>query len=259
MDFIANEKKYVEKLLNTKTLTPRKVKKDLRLIAQYYLAKGMSTKETLDSLILFINEVNKNNSGEKWRDVLIGMINDIVKKDDHKLRDIENIVITKGEWEKIKQIDKEHLKRYAFGLLVYSKIINHDKESKWVDINNTSGFAKDVKVNANPENREKYFHALKNRGLITIAKKSGSTAIKIDFEEKNGEPHIIIPESNVSNFISYYEATKNKNAIVCSLCGDVEIREGIGRKPKYCSKCTKERNRLRKQKQRRKEGQQELS
>ncbi len=259
MDFIANEKKYVEKLLNTKTLTPRKVKSDLRLIVQYYLSKGVSTNDTLEIVVHFINEVNKNKSGEKWRDTISGMINDIVKKDDYKLRDIENIVITKNEWDIIKQLDKEHLKKYAFGLLVYSKIINYEKESKWVDINNTSGFAKDVKVNANSENREKYFNMLKNLGLITIAKKSGSTAIRVDLEEKNGEPYIIIPETNIDKFISYYEETKNKLTIRCSLCGNIDTWKGKGRKPNYCSDCTKERNRLRKQKQRRKGGQQELS
>ena len=251
MEFVANEVKFVKNILEKKQLTPRKATKELRLVVQYNLTLGYSLEESVDFVIEFINQVNGDNSGERWRKTLNGMAKDLLKTNDLKMRMVEEIVITKNEWSIIENLEKDHIRRYAFGLLVYSKVLNHDKNSQWVTIDNTSAFLKDVGVSANAEPREKYFNVLKKEGMITNAKKAGSLAIRVDFEEKEGEPFIIIPEEQIKHFITYYDEQYGCTVANCQLCnGRYTIPKTKGRKPIYCKDCTKERNRLRKQKER---------
>lgn len=251
MEVIANEVRYVENLLKNKKLTARKANKEIRLVVQYYLSNFFSIEDTTENTIEFINQVNNDNSGEKWRKTIAGMIKDLIKKNDLKLREINSVSITEKEWSVIEKLEKDYMKRYAFGLLVYSKVLNHEKESKWVVIENTSTFLKDVGVSANSENREKYFNALKKEGLITIAKKTASQAICVDFEEKDGIPMITIPEEQINNFITYFEEQNGYSVLVCPVCNNrFTLNNKKGRKQSYCKKCVKERNKLRKQKER---------
>ena len=55
---------------------------------QYYLSKGFSQEEVLELVIQFINETNNDNSGFKWQKTVNGMIKDIVKKDDLRMREV---------------------------------------------------------------------------------------------------------------------------------------------------------------------------
>lgn len=251
MEFVANEVKFVQSILEKKQLTPRKATKELRLVVQYHLALGHSLEDAVDLTVDLVNQVNGDNSGERWRKTLSGMAKDLLKKNDLKMRVVEEITITKNEWIAIEKLEKDHIRRYAFGLLVYSKVLNNDKNSQWVAIDNTSAFLKDVGVSANAETREKYFNVLKKEGMITNAKKAGSLAIRVDFEEKEGESFMVIPEEQIKHFITYYEEQYGSTVANCQLCnGRYSLSKTKGRKPVYCKDCTKERNRLRKQKER---------
>ena len=54
MNFVVNEVRYVEDLLEKKQLTPRKVTKELRMIAKYYLSQH--DKQTLNRNVSRIYE-----------------------------------------------------------------------------------------------------------------------------------------------------------------------------------------------------------
>ena len=250
MEFVVNEVKHVENLLKNKKVTPRKVMKELRLIVQYYLSKGCTKEETVELTVQFMNDVNGNSSGEKWRKRIESTTNDIISKQDYELRDIEEILITNSELEVIRSLKDDKLRRYAFGLLIRCKIINHRKHGQWVVLDNTSAFLKEIRVTAGGEKREKLFHELQILGLIEITRMTGGSSIKLHYVNYSEEPIVTIPLKDINEYITYYEElVSNATVYHCLNCG---IRcswiPKKGRRPNYCCSCDKERTKKRVQK-----------
>ena len=252
MEFVVNEVKHVENLLKNKKVTPRKVMKELRLIVQYYLSKGCTKEETVELTVQFMNDVNGNSSGEKWRKRIESTTNDIISKQDYELRDIEEIHITNSELEAIKSLNNDKLRRYAFGLLIRCKIINYKKHGQWVILDNTSVFLKEINVTAGGEKREKLFHELQTLGFIEITRMTGGSSIKLHYVNYLEEPVVTIPLKDINEYITYYEElVSNATIYHCLNCG---VRcswiPKKGRRPNYCRSCDKERTKKRVQKSR---------
>ena len=251
VEFVVNEVKHVENLLRDKKVTPRKVMKELRLIVQYYLSKGCSKEETVELVVQFMSDVNGNDSGEKWRRRIESTVKDIISKQDYKLRDIEEIHITNSELETIKSLDDDKLRRYAFGLLVYCKVINYKKDSLWVELDKTTVFCRDIKVKLpNMEAREKMFKALQDSGLTVTSRKAGSLSLQVLFINKKEEnivhsistiPNTPNPEETfINNCMIFYDNYFNgKRYYVCQCCGKYDYVQKRS-KPKYCPKCAEE-------------------
>ena len=238
MNFVANEVRYVENLLEKKQLTPRKVTKELRMIAKYYLSQH-DKQTSIEMLVEFMNQVSEN--GNRWRKTIESIVNDLIGKQDFELRDIEEIHITESELNTIKTLDSELEQRYAFGLIVYCKIWNYKKKGKFVRIESTTHFAKDCDVNAKREDREKLFHRLKTKGLVNIPRKTGSDSVEVLFVDHEGEPSLIIPIKNVEKFIYYYYDSVNKHKVKeCAVCRDLILVKGKA-STKYCDKCKREK------------------
>ena len=241
MEFVVNEVKHVENLLKDKKVTPRKVMKELRLIVQYYLSKGYTKEETVELTVQFMNDVNGNSSGEKWRKRIESTANDIISKQDYELRDIEEIHITNSELEVIKTLSSELEQKYAFGLLVYCKIWNYKKQGKFVRIESTTNFAKNVEVNAKAKDRELLFNRLQEKGLINVPRKTGSDSIEVLYVNYTDEVGITIPLEDIDKFIYYYYQWSNKGKIKrCEVCGELILT--TSNRSKYCKPCAKATN-----------------
>lgn len=238
MNFVANEVRYVENLLEKKQLTPRKVTKELRMIAKYYLSRH-DKQTSIELLVDFINQVSDN--GNRWRKTIESIVNDLIGKQDFELRDIEEIHITESELNSIKALDSDLEQRYAFGLIVYCKIWNYKKKGRFVRIDSTTHFAKDCDVNAKREDREKLFHRLKTKGLVNIPRKTGSDSVEVLFVDHEGEPSLTIPIKNIEKFIYYYYDWNGESKTKeCAVCGELILVKGKA-STKYCDKCKREK------------------
>lgn len=245
MNFIVNEKKYVEDILQSGQPNQRNTSRDLRLIAKYLLNDGMSYEDVIMFLIKFMDSYNA--SGDRWRKTITGIVKDIVKQQNFYLRDIQEIRITQYELDTIREIEwsedvrlNDRLRRYAFGLLVYTKVLRTKQKDGWVEVSNTSVFCQDIGVKKqSAELREGTFNKLKQLELVEIPRLTGKLGINllfIDWEEH--EDDIIIPLKNIENFKQYYEWFILKDSFQCKMCLDIHPKEGT-RTPKYCSKCRK--------------------
>lgn len=245
MNFIINEKIHAEKLMETGDISQRKTSRDLKYIAKYLLGNGFSEDYTISYLIDFMN--NYNNSGSRWKNTIVGIVKDIRKQNNYFLRDVNEIRITQNEINTIKNINwsdtrlNDRMKRYAFGLIVYAKILRQKQKDGWVRIDNTSVFCDDIGVKKqNVEIREKTFNKLQELGLLETPRKTGSDSIKVlfvDWEEHDDD--IIIPLDKIEEFKEYYEVCITKTKFICEDCGNIfNIKE---RKPKCCEGCMKER------------------
>ena len=248
MDIIANEVRYVERLLKNKQLTPRKATKEIRLVVQYYLSKGFSQEEVLELVIQFINETNNDNSGFKWQKTVNGMIKDIVKKDDLRMREVDIIEFTKKEVEMIGSLEKEVQRKYAWGLLVLCKVVNSGKKNKWLAVEHTNKFCKKIGVRLSTmKSRELIFHELKNAQLLKISKQTGSTSMEILYIEDEGEVvascstynHLTSEENYFENAMKLYEMIFNGAKVYkCKVCESYVLAKT--RTKKYCEICADE-------------------
>lgn len=249
MNFIVNEKMHAEKLIETGEPSQRNTSRDLKYIAKYLLGGGFSEDYTISFLIDYMDKYN--NSGKRWKNTIVGIVKDIRKQNNYYLRDIQEIRITQKEIEVIKGINWEEdkrlndrLKRYAFGLVVYAKILKVKNKGSWVEINSTGVFCSDVGVEKQKEKlREQTFHKLKELGLVEIGSKTASMSINIlfiDWEEN--ESDVIIPIDDIEEFIKYYDVhVLGSKFIECAECGKVVIVAGKAPR-KYCEKCSGKRD-----------------
>lgn len=234
--------------METNDISQRKTSRDLKYIAKYLLGNGFSEDYTISYLIDFMN--NYNNSGSRWKNTIIGIVKDIRKQNNYYLRDINEIRITQNEIITIKNIswngqDKDRLKRYAFGLIVYAKILRQKHKDGWVKMDNTSVFCKDIGIRpGTTKEREITFNKLQELGLLETPRKTGSDSIKvlfIDWEEHDDD--IIIPLNMIEEFKEYYDIYIDGTKFICQECGI--IFETSKRNPKYCDECMRERERKR--------------
>lgn len=253
MNFIINEKVHVEKLMETGDISQRKTSRDLKYIAKYLLGNGFSEDYTISYLIDFMNKYN--NSGSRWKNTIIGIVKDIRKQNNYFLRDVNEIRITQNEINTIKNInwdgqDKDRLMRYAFGLIVYAKILRQKQKDGWVKMDNTSVFCKDIGIRpGTTKEREITFNKLQELGLLETPRKTGSDSIKVLFVDWEGhEDDIIIPLDKIEEFKDYYEVYITEIKFICEDCGLIFNRNDV--RQKFCIECIKERRRKRERERR---------
>ena len=245
MNFIVNEKMHAEKLIETGEPSQRNTSRDLKYIAKYLLGGGFSEDYTISFLIDYMNKYN--GSGSRWKNTIVGIVKDIRKQNNYYLRDIQEIRITQKEIEVIKGINWEEdkrlndrLKRYAFGLVVYLKILKVKNKGSWVDISNTGVFCGDIGVEKQKEKlREETFNKLKTLGLIEISSMTANASINVffvDWEEHDND--IVIPLKDIEDFKKYYSYTVAGKMFRCGECGELFPIEGKGA-PKFCEECKK--------------------
>ena len=251
MNFIVNEKMYVEKILESGEPSQRNTSRDLKLIAKYLLNNSIGQEEVINYIVQYMD--NYNASGGRWKKTITGIVKDIVKQNNYYLRDIQEVRITQKEIEIIKKIhweeDKrlnDRLRRYAFGLIVYAKILKTKKKDGWVRIDSTSVFCNDIGVNKQSEKlREQTFHKLKALGLVEIGIKTASPSINvlfIDWEENDSD--VVIPLKHIENFQMYYSYVIVKEMFKCCQCGEIFSIEGK-KTPTFCKECAKKRKQQR--------------
>lgn len=253
MNFIINERIHAEKLIETGEPSQRSTSRDLKYIAKYLLSGGFSEDYTISFLIDYMDKFN--NSGKRWKNTIVGIVKDIRKQNNYYLRDIQEVRITQKEIEAIRNINWEEdrrlndrLKRYAFGLVVYTKILGVKNKKTWVEISNTTVFCSDIGVEKQKEElREQTFHKLRKLELVEIGTKTASMSINVLFMDWNeNDDDIIIPLDELDEFIKYYdiyiEGCKSKK---CQDCGKLIIIKS--NRTLRCMDCAKlKKNKLQK-------------
>lgn len=238
MSIVLNEHYYAEQAIQTRSLG-KKPSETLSRVARYYIDScDSANKKTIRSkLDLFLLQCDSTASIPKWSKML-DFATDWAFK--HEAIQIDSIVITKPEMDKIDSLDGKQIRRLAFVLLCLSKYWNivNSQNDNWVNSkdNEIMAFAN---INTSIRRQCAMYATLRDTGLIQFSKKVDNTNVRVCFAE-DGEVAMTI--TDLRNLGYQYLKYHGEPYFECTNCGiTVKIDEPTrGRKQKYCKECAVE-------------------
>ena len=240
---ILNEKEILNKALNKEEITDNiKTFSILRILAKYYFSKNYDKKEIINLLNDYMKLTEEDYSEDKLLGRIKGLVTSVGKYNNFNLVDIEQVIITENEWNKIIELDNKQLEKLAFILLVYQKIneIKNPDSDGWINQNITDIF-RESSLRAYGEDQKLMLHTLYKKGYIKLKLICDSNGIKLTYNNSNSDSKIII--NNFVNVISYYyEYRNNEKWKECSECGKRFKIKSNTKIPKYCIKCARKVN-----------------
>jgi len=214
------------------------------LIKKYYLDgldKDSIYKTIMDDLnIYFGNDfiyTNWDANLKKW--IKRFYRNLYVYKAEVKLIDIESILITKKELEKISSLNNLILEKLAFILLVYAKVTNtqFQKTDGWVN-KSSQVICKEAHVDLRGNDQRKIFYELNKLKFISNSTNNEKTSIKVEFVDCAEDSEIAFEINDFDEVIYLYLIFKGQQWIRCEKCNKWIVPKN--NKTKYCVKCAKE-------------------
>lgn len=238
MSIVLNEHYYAEQAIQTRSLG-KKPSETLSRVARYYIDScDSANKKTIRSkLDLFLLQCDSTVSIPKWSKML-DFATDWAFK--HEAIQIDSIIITKPEMDKIDSLDGKQIRRLAFVLLCLSKYWNivNSQNDNWVNSkdNEIMAFAN---INTSIRRQCAMYATLRDTGLIQFSKKVDNTNVRVCFAE-DGDVAMTI--TDLRNLGYQYLKYHGEPYFECTNCGiTVKIDEPTkGRKQKYCKECAVE-------------------
>lgn len=241
MSIVLNEHYYAEQAIQTRSLG-KKPSETLSRVARYYIDScDSANKKTIRSkLDLFLLQCDSTASIPKWSKML-DFATDWAFK--HEAIQIDSIVITKPEMDKIDSLDGKQIRRLAFVLLCLSKYWNivNSQNDNWVNSkdNEIMAFAN---INTSIRRQCAMYATLRDTGLIQFSKKVDNTNVRVCFAE-DGEVAMTI--TDLRNLGYQYLKYHGEPYFECSNCGiTTKITNPENKnsswKQKYCRDCAVE-------------------
>lgn len=218
MDIVLNEKKYAEKLIETKQFNEENFFIELNILIRYlYHCKEIRRAE----IIKFLKELFSQTDIKCTDDNLYDYVDKgILKAKKRKPIEIEYIPISKIELEAIHAVQNNPKERLLFTLLVLAKYNNlksgREHNNDWVNFDEKTIF-KLARVACTLKERDKMIYELKECGFISNSKKITSLNLKVNFIDES-ETALKITDMRELGF-QYLETLPNNLVRRCSSCG----------------------------------------
>lgn len=232
-NFVMNERKYAEDILNGSEFVDAPAFA-AKVMAKYFKSKGYKKSQITTEIKQFLVEHTKYTAPaiKKITDKAIAI------SDKYPLYEIDKIVVTKPEIEKIKSVHSTAVKDYrlhqfAFSLLCFSKYFAlRGMEKGWINAKWSDIFTAAHLPGLNTERKIVLVKELIRSGLIRVPLKSDDECVQVLFTE-DGDPEVIVDDINEVGFI--FEEYEGKRFIKCQRCGcRVPVTNG---RAKLCKPC----------------------
>lgn len=251
---VINERKAAEEILESGEVNkfPRKT---IEILSKYYIAEGYTPKETESAIdeflkmnmtiynpVLWYKDIAKIVQSNKTK------IKNRIELNKNALVEIEKVMITQDELDKIKNLKSERLERIAFSFLVYAKIGNqkNNKNTYWVN-EELKEIMKDAGITDGSVEVNRMMNSLIQLGYIEVPFKAASTSNRVTYGNEDSKTVITIKDFN--QFIYEYLRYKGENVGECSSCGRKMIKKGNRQKRcKVCQKSYRNKNNTKKTK-----------
>lgn len=248
MEIVFNERNQVEEILKNKIKTPSlRVTWLIVLLAKYYYENYKEDK-TIKNYYSKIKETLSEIKMENWEYKeyeYIDRIKNICKRMkngdiENKLKEINEISITKDEMTIIQKGNNEKEQKVLFTMFVLAKSLL--KPSGWINYPRKDIF---IKADVRMTNKEKsmLIHSLYKNGLIELNPVVDKDGYKVNLsdDQNNNIEFTITKFDHIGN--QYLQKYK-QGWKMCENCGRmIKIKSNEGRPQKYCKKCGEEINR----------------
>jgi hypothetical protein len=244
LENIMNEKKYAELMIsNHKLQSINNSYNDIRILSKYYIVNGMKKKDVKKNVTNILNNSIKKFDYDEWNDKIESIINRIIrdkkkteKKDkEYALYEIDQIVMTKSELNKINSLNERILETLAFVILVTGKINQVKFKTEKIGVNCDKKLFSEAGLKFTLKNR-KLIHSLISKGLININEHHLSSYVELLFADNESETGITIEDFEEIPLI--YAKWKGENIKSCE-CG--RLFEPNSNRHKMCPECKKKR------------------
>lgn len=259
MNYVMNEKKFAEELLNGDGYGNNS-SYTTTVMAKYFKSKGQSNKEIRASLNKLIDErlPHKSPYGARiWEDIKKKWVDRALSiAGRYPLYEFDKITITKPEMEFVNAVHSDKFKDYrirrlAFTLLCFAKFeAARGKKDGWVNSDTKDIFAAADLKGMTSLKQNLLIHELHKAGYIDIGlaiKTPGNAGLRITYI-KDGEPELVV--DNLNEVGKIFRQYNGERIIRCGRCGKLVC--ATGRRMKYCTNCAaiinKEKSRDRKKK-----------
>lgn len=219
MNFILNEKEYVENALTTGDYADD-IYKTLVLLAQYYYQYCGFRKVKITNLLLdFLvkNYAPYAHNKRQWA----ATCEKIARKTGGKtLLEIDGVWITATELETIAEIENKTLARLAFTMLCIAKLNNakNPKNNNWVNLDSKDIFNA-ARVAGSRTQRDLRIADLLDLGLIELPKNNSKLNIRVTFLDDNSGNKLFVSDFRELGNLYRAEIEKNEKFRKCNTCG----------------------------------------
>jgi hypothetical protein len=236
MNIILKENEWAEKMIQDRSLG-KKPYQTLYRVARYYLDSGYSKTEVRKRLDIFLIQCDPSASLTTWSETLDNALKRALK---YGAIDIQSIIITKPEMDRIDSIGGRQLRRLAFTLLCLAKYwyAVSPVTDYWVK-NRDNEIMAMANINTSIKRQCAMFGALKELGVLRFSKRIDNTNVRVCFAEE-GETALEI--TDFRNLGYQYLKYVGEPYFECVNCG-ITVKYNNpqkGRKQKYCKACAEE-------------------
>lgn len=247
VDYIFNEKKYIESMINSKYVDENAPMKTIRLLSRYcHFVLGFNEKESYRYIIDYMDKNSIEFHEQRNMQKVKSCIKNSYKNSSWK--NIDKVTITRSELNKILSLDDERQEKIAFVLLAdvkyYAACSGSNRTASYLSISNVFQLAR---VPCPYKERSYFMNFLyKDRDDGSLAERTISRSIKdnkvkykLNYVSYDDSDEIVLEldENNYKELAFTYLNWKNGGGYKpCKQCGRLFKTKKQGNQ-EYCKKC----------------------
>ena len=249
MKRLANERKYVEDMIKSKTLNVNRPGKDINSLIKYlYEQNPKVTKQELIELVnkFLLEIVQDEKAVKRWQVSIREYVDTFMSYANNfkGLSHVEKVSITRSELERIKELKNEKLEYVAFALLVYLKVQNeitgrHDNVHCPSGEEHVKMIKKITGLKITITKTALAMKELQNLGY-TENGIGGAVSCKLNYVDNDDEVVIEVRDFDVESISLYYKYYLERVQYThCKECGHIVTAKNKKAlvKIKYCDTC----------------------
>ena len=244
---ILKESELLDIALNNKKVKKADIPNILVVLSKHYFSLGLSKEEVYDKLNEYYKSTDIGYNETVSYEFITSLINRIYSSGRFDIVDVNKVVISVNEWNRIISLNDRGAEKLAFSMLVHQKVneIKNPKSNGWINTERSyllmdAGFTKqtlEVKL---------HFHTLYKKGYIGKRNAVDATGYLINYRDINVESDTKITITNFEKIITYYDEHRNGNKYKeCERCGKRFKLSKNDYSSKYCALCKKDIQKIR--------------
>lgn len=161
------------------------------------------------------------------------------KAGSYELKQIEHIVVTNKELERIATVENAKLKRLLFTLLVYAKYNNALSENNncWCNIKIGELYRVAKVSTRNAKEKALFLNKLREEGAISFSRQNTNLNIRCLFVDEENDVGILITDLRELGY-QYINIYDSSQFVECELCGVLIKKNGKhDGSTRYCNSC----------------------